>query len=203
MRKVLRYAMILSLVFLCGSGLSLSRTESFLHEYFGMGMLICVIIHLAMNCRWFSGLFKNKYRTSRILITVIDLMLIIAVFLIMTSSLTISGYIFSFLKLKGTLWGRRIHLVMTAWLFVLCGIHYGMHLKTGKRNPFLYALAICGAVSFVICRFYERLFLINEFVYMPSVPEPIFYLMHIPMFISFICIGNEIKSGTITKREKL
>ena len=142
MRKVLRYAMIASLVFLYGSGLSLSRMESFLHECFGIAMFACVTLHLALNRKWFSGLFKGNFSTNRVLITVIDLILIMAILLIVSSSLTISGYIFSFLKMKGALWGRRIHFVATAWLFVLCGIHYGMHLKTGKRNPFLYASAI-------------------------------------------------------------
>jgi hypothetical protein len=202
MRRILHYVMIILLIFLCGSGLSFSRTESLLHEWCGILLFALVIVHLVWNRKWFIGVFRGKYNTNRILITVTDIMLIVLILMIAVSAMVISGYVFSFLELQGAAWGRRIHFVGTAWLFLLSGIHFGMHIKTEKRNIVLYIAAAGGIAAFVVCRFYERMFLLNEFAFIPSVPSWVVYLLHALMFGTFMCIGSEIKRLTTKKRKK-
>ncbi len=192
MRKVLHYVMITALIFLCGSGLSFSRTESLLHEWCGIILFVCIVFHLVLNRKWFRRLFKGRYSANRTAIAAADILLILLIVLIAVSSLVISGYVFSFLDLSGAAWGRRIHYVCTAWIFLLGGIHFGMHLKTGKRKPILYIAGAAGIAAFVICRFYERLFLLTEFAYMPNVPQWIVYLLHTLMFAAFVVLGNEL-----------
>ena len=183
--------MIIELIFLCGSGLSFSRTESLLHEWSGILVFICIVFHLVWNRKWFRALAKGRYSANRTMITVTDILLILLIVLIVVSSLVISGYVFSSLDLGGAAWGRRIHYVCTAWIFLIGGIHFGMHLKTGKRNPILYIAGAAGIAAFVICRFYERLFLLNEFAYMPDIPQWTVYLLHALMFAAFMTLGNE------------
>ena len=57
----------------------------------------------------------------------------------------------------------------------------------------LYVSGAVGIVSFIVCRFYERLFLLNEFAYMPDIPEWTVYLMHALMFTAFMTLGSELK----------
>ena len=193
MRTLLHYAMILALVFLCGSGMAFSRTESLLHEVCGIIMFFCVLLHLAVNRKWFTAFFRGKYNANRIIITVADFLLIAVILLIAVSSVVISGYVFSKLDLSGAFWGRRIHMAATAWLFVISGIHYGMHLKNGKRNRLLYISGAAGIAAFIVCRFYERPFLLNDFAYMPALPEWTMYLLHALMFTAFMTLGSELK----------
>ena len=202
MRRVLHYVMIILLIFLCGSGLSFSRTESLLHEWSGILLFVCVIVHLIWNRKWFNGIFRGKYNANRSLITATDILLIVLILMIAVSAMVISGYVFSFLDLHGAAWGRRIHFAGTAWLFLLSGIHFGMHMKAGKRNVILYITAAGGLAAFIVCRFYERLFLLNEFAFIPSVPSWTVYLLHALMFGAFMCIGSEIKWLVTKKREK-
>ena len=192
MRKVLYFVMIMALIFLCGSGLSFSRTESLLHEWCGILLFICILLHLVWNRKWFRALTKGRYSANRTVITVTDILLILLIVLIAVSSLVISGYVFAFLKLGGAGWGRRIHYICTAWLFLLAGVHFGMHLKTGKRKPTLYIAGAAGIAALVICRFYERLFLLTEFAYMPNIPQWTIYLLHALMFATFMTLGNEL-----------
>ena len=193
MRKLLHYAMIPALIFLCGSGMAFSRTESLLHEICGIVMFLCVLLHLAVNRKWFASLFRGKYNANRIMTATADFLLIAAILAIAVSSVVISGYVFAKLDLAGAFWGRRIHMTATAWLFVISGIHYGMHLRGGKRNVILYVSGAVGIASFIVCRFYERLFLLNEFAYMPDIPEWTLYLMHALMFTAFMALGSELK----------
>lgn len=193
MRKILHYCMIILLVFLCGSGMAFSKTESLLHEWGGMLLILCILLHLVINHKWFKNLPKGKYNMRRSIITVTDIALIVIIILIAVSSPMISEYVFSSLNLTGSAWGRKIHIVGTAWLFLLSGVHYGMHIATGKRNIALYVAGAFGLVSFMILRFHERLFLISEFAYAPDVPWWCIYLMHGLVFSAFVAVGSEIR----------
>ena len=193
MKKPLHYSMIILLIFLCGSGMAVSRTESLLHECCGIFLFLCILLHLVKNRQWFAHLFQGKYNAYRTVITIIDLLIIVMILLIAISSVTISGYVFSPIALGGAAWGRKIHFAATAWLLVLSGFHCGLHMKTEKRNVLLYIAGAGGIIAFIICRLYERLLLLNEFAYMPALPSWTIYLLHAIMFAAFIALGSECR----------
>ena len=193
MKRAVRYGMTALLVFQCGSGMALSRAESIAHEWAGLAFFAAVLVHLTQNRRWFGGLFRGKYSPARSLSAGADAALILAVILIAVSGMVISGHVFSFLNLSGTFWARKIHLAATAWLFLLCGIHYGWHLGKGKRNIPLYISGAFGIAAIVVLKFCQRLFLLNEFAYTPDLPRWCVYLMHGLMLTSFMAIGVGIK----------
>ena len=77
--------------------------------------------------------------------------------------------------LGGARIGRTLHLVSTAWVFVLMSLHLGLHLapfanKLKKHRQFLWTgriiavlLAAYGVYVFVDRAFYEELFYLTEF----------------------------------------
>ena len=203
MKRTLRYGMVLLLVFQCGSGMAFSRAESIAHEWGGLALFAVILVHLTLNRRWFGNLFRGKYNPARSISTTADAALILAVILIAVSGMVISGYAFAPLNLSGSSWGRKIHFVSTAWLFLLCGFHYGAHLGKGKRNVPIYILGTFGIAATAVLKFCQRLFLLNEFVYTPEVPHWCVYIMHGLMFTSFMAMGSGLKSitGKVRKPE--
>lgn len=196
MKRALRYGMVLLLVFQCGSGMAFSRAESIAHEWGGLVLFAVILVHLTLNRRWFGNLFRGKYNPARSISTAADAALILAVILIAVSGMVISGYAFAPLNLSGSSWGRKIHFVSTAWLFLLCGFHCGAHFGKGKRNVPIYILGTFGIAATAVLKFCQRLFLLNEFVYTPEVPHWCVYLMHGLMFTSFMAMGSGLKSIT-------
>ena len=194
MKTAVRYGMILLLVFQCGSGMAFSRAESIAHEWAGLAFFAAILVHLTLNRRWFGNLFRGRYNTVRSISTAADAALILAVILIAVSGTVISGYAFSPLNLSGASWGRKIHFVSTAWLFLLCGFHYGTHLGKGKRILPVYILGTLGIAAIAVLKFCQRLFLLNEFAYTPDVPPWCVYLMHGLMFTSFMALGCGMRS---------
>lgn len=203
MKRALRYGMVLLLVFQCGSGMAFSRAESIAHEWGGLVLFAVILVHLTLNRRWFGNLFRGKYNPARSISTTADAALILAVILIAVSGMVISGYAFAPLNLSGSSWGRKIHFVSTAWLFLLCGFHYGAHLGKGKRNVPIYILGTFGIAATAVLKFCQRFFLLNEFVYTPEVPHWCVYIMHGLMFTSFMAMGSGLKSitGKVRKPE--
>ena len=205
MRKVLKYLMLLLLIFLCGSGLGTSNVESLIHEWAGILLFLLVLIHLIQNRKWFKTLIKGKYNDNRLITTIIDLTLIILLILIAISSLVISRFIFKNINIIDVLLARRIHLALTAWLFIICSIHYGMHLHLDKKyNIFNWIIIIIGLVSCIYTRFYERLFLINEFPYMPFEESWKLYILNLFICLSFVLLGIECNKfmKKIKKKDK-
>ena len=192
-KKPLNYLLIALMIFLTASGTATNKTESFLHECAGIALFLSIALHLILNRKWFTRIFKGKYSVIRGSMTATDVLLIIEVILIMLSSVFVSRYLFAFLDVTGTLLARRIHLVVTAWMLVLMGIHYGLHLKTARWNYVLYVLGVGGVAAIIYCKFYERLFLISEFAYMPRQPQWVMYLLYALVFLTFLTLGSLLR----------
>ena len=123
-------------------------------------------------------------------------MLWLCIVLTAASSLMISRDVWAFLEVPGAAVGRKIHLVATAWLFVLSGVHLGFHGEAvvGKIRRFFkrrtktafaagifftvltVAAAVYGAVVFVRRRLYSDLFLLSEFKFFDFEESPAVFL---------------------------
>lgn len=146
-----------------------------LHEWLGITLFALFIAHTILNFRWYQSLFKGKYTPARTILAVINIALFAAMLCCMVSSVLVSGKVFAFLNLGGARIGRTLHLVSTAWVFVLMSLHLGLHLapfanKLKKHRQFLWAgriiavlLAAYGVYIFVDRAFYEELFYLTEF----------------------------------------
>ena len=146
-----------------------------LHEWLGIALFALFIVHTILNFGWYQSLFKGKYTPTRTTSAIINIALLVAMLCCMVSSVLVSGKVFAFLNLGGARIGRTLHLVSTAWVFVLMSLHLGLHLapfanKLKKHRQFLWAgriiavlLAAYGVYVFVDRAFYEELFYLTEF----------------------------------------
>lgn len=146
-----------------------------LHEWIGIVLFALFIAHSILNFRWYQSLFKGKYTPTRTILAVINIALFATMLCCMVSSVLVSGKVFAFLNLGGARIGRTLHLVSTAWVFVLMSLHLGLHLtplvnKLKKSKQLLRSvqiivilLAAYGVYVFVDRAFYEELFYLTEF----------------------------------------
>lgn len=152
------------------------------HEWLGTSLFVLFITHTALNYRFYATLFKGKYPPVRIVQTIIDLLLLAAMILCIVSSMMISGTVFKWMNLSGAGVGREIHLISTAWSFILMSLHLGLHWSSfvalGKRieinrsaktvlvwilRAVALALVAFGVYVFITRRFYEEIFLLASF----------------------------------------
>lgn len=153
-----------------------------LHEWLGIFVFVLFIAHNALNCKWYAVLFKGKYTAMRIVQTVTNALLWIAMICCMIGGVLMSGTVFAWLKINGAQFGRTLHLIATAWAFILMSVHLGLHwnlfvgmtkrikmsaqtaaiIKWGLRFVVL-AIGLYGGVIFVQRAFYEELFLLMQF----------------------------------------
>ena len=141
------------------------------HEYLGAGLFVCFIIHNALNFKWYKGLFKGKHSVQCSVLTAVNILLVISVVVCLLSSPMISGVIFRDIRIEGAMMqGRQLHMVSTAWCFVLMSVHLGLHIRAPKQKVqkvcFYIAMltaSTVGVYHFIVRKFYEELFLLAAF----------------------------------------
>ncbi len=142
-RRIVDVLMTVLLILL----MSLQVAEQTAHEYTGIAMGILVAVHLYLNRKWFTTIFRGRYGAVRILSTAINLALITAFILSAAGGMIISETLLMFEELDTlTEWGRTVHISASYWAFVLMGLHVGMHwgMIAGKVK------SVCAKVSAVI-----------------------------------------------------
>lgn len=95
---------------------------------------------------------------------------------------------------------KIVNYLLIALMLVIMGIHYGLHLKKAWWNYIIYALGAGGIAALIYCKFYERLFLITEFAYMPRQLQWIMYLLYSLIFLLFVAMGSIIRRIVSRKR---
>lgn len=179
-----------------------------LHEWLGITLFLLFIAHNLLNFRWYQSLFKGKYTPARTISAIINIALVVAMLCCMVSSALVSGKVFAFLNLGGARFGRTLHLVATAWTFVLMSLHMGLHLtplinKLKKNKGLLWAgqilavlLAAYGVYVFIGRAFYEELFYLTEFKFFDTDKSAVLYFFETvamsSAFAIFACCGKKL-----------
>lgn len=158
-----------------------------LHEWLGIVLFALFIAHNILNFHWYQSFFKGKYTALRITLATINIALLAAMLCCIVSSVLVSGKVFAFLNLSGARFGRTLHLVATAWAFVLMSLHMGLHFtplvnKLKKNRQLLWAgqiiavlLAVYGVYVFIDRAFYEELFYLTEFKFFDTDKSAVLY----------------------------
>lgn len=147
------------------------------HEWLGIAVSVLFVLHNVLNYRWYKALFKGKYTALRAVQTAVNFLLMLAVLDCAVSGVLISQHLFSVGSGSTIEFGRHLHLVVTAWAFVLMTVHLGLHWSLftaiGKKVSvsgrakralsiigWILAAALClyGLYQFVDRRFWEELF---------------------------------------------
>lgn len=182
------------------------------HEWIGLSLFLLFVLHTAFNFRWYLALFKGKYTAFRIVQTALNLLLLIFMIGCIISSLILSKNVFSWMHIPSSQFGRGLHLLSTAWAFVLSSLHLGWHFRflsekyhsKAKRSVLfalkflLLAFAVYGLVVFVQRSFYEELFLLTLFKQYEYDVSPVLYLVKTSaMSMFFALIGYLIREQVL------
>ena len=191
------------------------------HEWLGISLFLLFILHNALNYKWYGALFKGKYTAMRIVQTAVNFLLMIAMIGCIVSAMLISGTVFAWMNLSGTEFGRHLHMISTAWAFILMSIHLGLHFSAfvamaGKIKMSIAAktiikwilrvvvlgISVFGLIVFIQRAFYEELFLLTAFKFLDYEKSSFVYLIETAaMSILFVSITYYLKKlGILAKR---
>ena len=102
-------------------------TGNTVHEWLGISLFVLFILHHILNIGWYKTVFRGRYSPMRIFMLVLNCLLFIAMLGMMVSGIMLSREVFGFLHLRAGMFGRRLHMVSTAWGYLLMSMHLGMH----------------------------------------------------------------------------
>ena len=198
-RIILDIAMTILFVALMGYYVS----DNKVHEILGTITFVLFIIHNILNIKWYKGIFKGKHSFQRTFHIIINLLLFISMLGMMISGIMISANVFDFLNIPTTMFGRRLHMISTAWGFVLMSIHVGLHI-TGfmnklnakmKNSTFEYVyyfilllIAGFGIYSFINLKMWEEMFLLTDFKFFDYSQSPILYYLKLLSILILIAL---------------
>lgn len=186
-----------------------------LHAILGITLCVLFVLHHFLNIKWYAVLFKGQYRFRRIIMTISNFLLLFAMLAIMTSSFMISGLVFPLSFLPVAFYWRDIHVMSTAWGFVLMAFHLGVHshsflAKMEKRMSgtifgyviYLPQLLVLGAgiYGFLQSGLWNDMWMIPQS--MPTLPASFFYAEHIGM-IGGMCVAVHVLTAAVQRAEKM
>ena len=189
-----------------------SQTGSYLHEIMGIMVIILFVIHQILNINFYKNTFKGKYGKIRIAFMVVDITLLIMMIVMMVSALMISQNILTFIQIGNDSLGRTLHIFSTYTIYMLCGVHLGLHynmiikLKNEKKmivtGILLIFSILFGSYGFIKREFISKLTL--QSVYPLYFEESLFVTLvdYIGILTMFTMIGYGIYQLCILKRKK-
>lgn len=185
-----------------------------LHALLGIVLCVLFILHHFLNGKWYAVLRKGQYRFRRIIMTASDFLLLLAMLAIMTSSFMISGLAFPISFLPMAFYWRDIHVMSTAWGFVLMAFHLGVHShsllsRIEKRMGetifgyviYLLELLVFGAgiYGFLQSGLWNDMRMIPQSL--PPLPALLFYAEYIGM-IGAMCIAVHLLTAAVQRAEE-
>ena len=147
-------------------------TGETLHEWFGIGMTVLLIVHHILNRQWYGALFRGKYNAYRIVTTLVNTLLLASIALTAMCGMAMSNhavpFLYGFLPVS---FARRFHLAMSFWSFLLMGFHLGLHLPamTAKAKPGNFSKALLTVIFTCVAGLGLGIFLKND------IPDYIFF----------------------------
>lgn len=102
-------------------------TGNTLHEIGGFLVLAAVLVHNGLNWRWYRAIPHGHHPPARAVLITVDLGLLIASVVLMTSGLTNSRLLG---RLTGTEWeflSRHLHSTAAYWVLLFAALHLGLH----------------------------------------------------------------------------
>lgn len=198
---------ILLIVLMC-----VSQTGNFIHELAGILTIILFVIHQILNKKFYRNLQKGRFNKIRIAYVMINSSLLIFMIIMISSSFMISQEHLSFVGLRNDFLGRTLHIISAYLMFMLCGIHLGLHynsvIKVKKENR----IVINIFLIIFACIFGVRGFMKREII--TKLQLQLMYPLHfeenmlislidyIGIFIMFVMIGYGVYQLLMLKNRK-
>lgn len=111
---------ILSIILMGGAYLF---PADIVHEILGVALFVLWAVHIILNHRWYGNLFRGRYKTRRIIQTVINCGILICTIFLMISGIILSNHVFTFLGIESGYVLFTLDYISIIILFAT-GIHY-------------------------------------------------------------------------------
>lgn len=108
------------------------------HEILGVSLFVLWAMHIILNRRWYTSLFKGSYRPFRIMQAIINCAILVCAVFLMISGIMLSQHVFAFLGIDfGANFARTAHMLASHWYFLFMSLHIGLHagMIAGKITP--------------------------------------------------------------------
>ncbi len=190
---------ILSIILMGGNFLF---PAEIVHEILGVGLFVLWTVHIALNRRWYGGIFKGKYNPYRVMQTVINCCILICTIFLMISGIILSNQLFTFLNIQSGLGFARIaHLLSSHWYYLFMSLHIGLHMGRLFQNvavkslPRILLALVCayGLYAFIARGVWKYLVLKQQFFFFDLERGYILFAMdYISIIILFATISHFI-----------
>lgn len=172
------------------------------HEILGVGLFVLWSVHIFLNRRWYSAIFRGKYNPYRIMQTVINCGILICTIFLMISGIILSNQLFTFLNIQSGLGFARIaHLLSSHWYYLFMSLHIGLHMGRLFQNVaakilpriLLVLTSLYGLYSFIDRGVWKYLVLKQQFFFFDLERGYILFTMdYISIIILFATISHFI-----------
>ena len=108
------------------TGLAYNWLENDTHELLGLAMFVLLVGHNVFNRRWYGSIPSRPLDGARVAHTVLTLALLLAMLVLLVSSVLVSRSVFSFLSLDGGFTARQVHMLAAHWIVLIVSVHVGM-----------------------------------------------------------------------------
>lgn len=99
-----------------------------LHEWLGTGILVLFILHHILNFHWIKNLFHGKYTISRIVKTIVNVLILFMIIVLAYSGIVLSRHVFVDLNISASRAdARKLHMFCSYWGFAIMSLHFGFH----------------------------------------------------------------------------
>lgn len=192
---------ILSIILMGGNYLF---PADLVHEILGVALFVLWAVHITLNRRWYSAIFRGKYNPYRVMQTVINSCILICTIFLMISGIILSNHIFTFLNIQSGLGFARIaHLLASHWYYLFMSLHIGLHVGrlfqnvTAKIIPRIILALVCayGIYAFITRGVWKYLILQQQFFFFDLERGYILFAIdYISIIILFATISHLIAS---------
>ncbi|EID84724.1 hypothetical protein MSI_17730 [Treponema sp. JC4] len=117
-----------------------------IHQICGISLIVLWVVHIVLNRRWYSSLFKGKYQPYRIMQLVVNCGVLICALFLMISDLLMAWFIPADWVGGALGFARTTHLLASHWYYIFMAFHIGLHASMIATK-----IKIRGIVPRLIC----------------------------------------------------
>ena len=179
------------------------------HEILGVGLFVLWGVHIALNHRWYSAIFRGKYNPYRVMQTVINCCILICTIFLMISGIILSNQLFTFLNIQSGLGFARIaHLLSSHWYYLFMSLHIGLHMGRLFQNVatkilpriLLVLTSLYGLYAFIVRGVWKYLILKQQFFFFDLERGYIFFAMDYISIIILFAVVSRVVAASFKRR---
>ena len=182
-----------------------------IHQIFGIALIVLWAVHVVLNRRWYTSLFKGKYQPYRIMQLIVNCGVLICAILLIISGLLMAWFIPADWVGGSLGFARLTHLLASHWYYIFMAFHIGLHaaMIAGKMKihgivPRIVCILISlyGVYAFIVRGVWKHMFGLQQFFFFDfDRGYVLFELDYLSILVLFATIMHYIKTGLITKQQ--